>query len=174
MIEWHPVENREAVALKMKPANLRVHAASAKNKIPCKIQILDHETRTSAQAAATLGCSQSQIAKSILFKSASGRPILAVTSGSNRVRLDRLSEYIGEKIGKADASFVRASTGFSIGGVAPIGLPEDVETVFDYDLFEHDNVWAAAGTPNTLFSIQRADLHKLAGDRIYKFAEPLF
>ena len=161
-------------ALKMKTANLRVHAALAKLNIPCAIQNLDHETRTSAQAAAALGCSQSQIAKSIVFKSRAGRPILAVTSGSNRVRLDRLSEIIGEKIGKADAKFVRASTGFSIGGVAPTGLPDDVETVFDSDLFRHGSVWAAAGTPNSLFSIQRDDLRRLAGNRIYRFAEPLF
>lgn len=158
----------------MKTANLRVHAALAKMNIPCEIQNLDHETRTSAQAAAALGCSQSRIAKSIVFKSSSGRPILAVTSGCNRVRLDRLSEIIGEKIGRADANFVRASTGFSIGGVAPTGLPDDVETVFDIDLFEHGRVWAAAGTPNTLFSIQRDDLRRIAADRVYRFAEPLF
>ncbi len=159
--------------MKMKTTNMRVFAALAKIDIQCDIKFLDHETRTSAQAAATLDCSLSQIAKSIVFKTANERPILAVTSGSNRVRIDRVSEIIGEKINIANANFVREKTGFSIGGVAPAGLASDVQVIFDADLFKHDQVWAAAGTPNTLFPLNRVDLQKLAEDRIYDFAEPL-
>lgn len=138
--------------------------------IECKIQLLDHETRTSADAAETLGCSVSQIAKSLIFSTASKQPVLAITSGSNRVALDLLSDIIGEKISKADAEFVRDMTGFSIGGVAPVGLANPIQTVFDKDLFQHSTVWAAAGTANSLFPISNQDLRRLAGERIYNFA----
>ena len=156
----------------MNSANIRVTTALQALNIPCEIRFLERETRTSAQAAEVLGCSIAQIAKSLIF-SADGEAVLAVTSGANRVRTDALAELIGKPIGKADADFVRRKTGFVIGGVAPVGLAHPVETVFDRDLFEHDEVWAAAGTANTLFPIARDDLHKLADGRIYDFTAPL-
>lgn len=159
--------------MKLKSANLRVIEALRSLNIECNVQLLEHETRTSAQAAATLGCSVSQIAKSLVFATEANRPVLAITSGSNRVALDLLSDIIGEKVGKADAAFVRNATGFAIGGVAPVGLASPIETVFDSDLFQHDTVWAAAGTANSLFPISRHDLRRLAGERIFEFAAPL-
>lgn len=159
--------------MELKPANQRVVAALSALQIECDIRILDHETRTSVEAADTLGCQVGQIAKSLIFKSESGRAILAITSGSNRVDLRQLSEVIGEKVGKANADFVRESTGFVIGGVAPVGLASSVHTVFDRSLFEHDTVWAAGGTANSLFPITNADLRRLADDRIYAFTVPL-
>ncbi len=159
--------------MKLRPANQRVIDALSALNIDCHIQLLDHETRTSAAAAETLGCSVSQIAKSLIFATESNRPILAITSGSNRVALSRLSEIAGEKVGKADADFVREVTGFAIGGVAPVGLASAIETVFDRDLFQHSTVWAAAGTANSLFPISSQDLQRLAGDRIFDFTDPL-
>lgn len=157
----------------MNQANIRVKSALEEMNISCEINFLQHETRTSAQAADTLGCSISQIAKSLIFKTGEGEAILAVTSGANRVRTDLLAEVIGKSIGKADAEFVRQNTGFVIGGVAPVGLSSPIQTVFDRDLFAHEVVWAAAGTPDTLFPISQIDLYTLAGDRIYEFTEPL-
>lgn len=159
--------------MKLKPANQRVINALSAMNIECELQILNHETRTSRAAAETLGCSVSQIAKSLIFSTKSKRPVLAITSGSNRVVLSLLSDIIGEKVGKADADFVREMTGFAIGGVAPVGLANPIETVFDRDLFGHETVWAAAGTANSLFPISSEDLRRLAGDRIRDFTAPL-
>ncbi len=159
--------------MKLRPANLRVIDALRAMNIRCEIQLLDHETRTSAAAAKTLGCSVAQIAKSLIFATESGCPILAITSGSNRVVLSQLSAIVGQKVGKADADFVREKTGFAIGGVAPVGLTTDIKIVFDRDLFQHRTVWAAAGTPNSLFPIAKEDLLRLAGDRIYDFTTVL-
>ncbi len=157
----------------LKPANQRVVDALDARSIHCEIQILDQETRTAAAAAETLGCTSSQIAKSLIFATETHQPVLAVTSGSNRVVLSQLAAIIGQQVGKADADFVRKMTGFVIGGVAPVGLATDIETVFDRDLFQHETVWAAAGTPNSLFAISNKDLLRLAGDRIFNFTRPL-
>lgn len=159
--------------MELKPANKRVIQALQAMNIECDIQLLAHETRTSAEAAETLGCSVSQIAKSLIFSTESNRPVLAITSGSNRVALSLLSGIIGEKVGKADAAFVRDATGFAIGGVAPVGLANSIETVFDRDLFRHATVWAAAGTANSLFPISNQDLRRLAGERIHDFTDSL-
>ncbi len=157
----------------MNPANVRVKTALAEMSIQCEITYLEHDTRTSAQAAETLGCSIAQIAKSLIFTAGDVEAVLAVTSGGNRVRTDLLAGIVGQSIGKANANFVRQTTGFVIGGVAPVGIANPIQTVFDRDLFVHEVVWAAAGTPNTLFPISKSDLYTLAGDRIYDFTEPL-
>ncbi|MDE0308604.1 MAG: YbaK/EbsC family protein [Acidiferrobacterales bacterium] len=157
----------------MNPANIRVKSALAQMNIPCEITIVEHDTRTSAQAAETLGCSIAQIAKSLIFTAGDGDAVLAVTSGANRVCTDLLADLVGQPIGKANAEFVRHTTGFVIGGVAPAGLAHPVRTVFDRDLFVHETVWAAAGTPNSLFPISRKNLRVLAGDRIRNFTQPL-
>ena len=154
-------------------SNLRVIDAMKDLGIECEVKLLDHQTRTSAEAARALGCSIGQIAKSLIFKTASERAILAVTSGSNRVVLDKLAQIVGESVGKADADFVRSQTGFVIGAVAPVGLANPIETVFDRDLMEHATVWAAGGTANSLFEISNADLRRLATGRLFDFAEPL-
>ncbi len=157
----------------MNPANQKVADALDALGIACNIQFLDHETRTSVQAAEALNCAVAQIAKSLIFKTQSDHPVLAVTSGANRVQLELLSEIIGQPVGKADAAFVRDATGFVIGGVAPVAMPQEVHTVFDRSLFDHQTVWAAAGTPNSLFAIVTDDLYKLAQNRIYDFTEPM-
>lgn len=136
-----------------------------------EIRFMDKDTHTAQQAAETLGCDVAQIVKSLVFRTADNRPVLAITSGANRVDLKRLGAIVGSEIGKADAQFVRDTTGFAIGGVAPVGIPEDVITLFDQDLFSHDTVWAAAGAPNTLFPIKQQDFRKLAAGRIFDFVE---
>lgn len=123
-------------------------------------------TRTSQEAADRAGCSLGQITKSLVFKGKSSqKPILVLTSGANRVDEARLSGYAGEPIGRADADFVRAVTGFAIGGVPPVGHTQQMETYLDEDLMQYDTIWAAAGTPNAIFELTPADLQKMTGAR---------
>jgi prolyl-tRNA editing enzyme YbaK/EbsC (Cys-tRNA(Pro) deacylase) len=130
--------------------------------------VVEHveSTRTAQEAAERAGCELGQIVKSLIFKGKeSGKPILVLTSGANRVDEKRISEYAGEAIGRADADFVRAATGFAIGGVPPIGHPQKLETYLDEDFLQYETVWAAAGTPNAIFELKTSDLQKMTGAR---------
>lgn len=111
-------------------------------------------TRTAQDAAKAVGCEIGQIAKSLIFKGKeSQRPILIIASGSNRVNEKTVEKYIGEKLEKADADFVLEHTGFAIGGVPPVGHIKQVDTYIDEDLLQYDEIWAAAGTPNSVFKL---------------------
>lgn len=125
-------------------------------------------TRTAADAAAAIGCDVAQIVKSLVFTTADG-PILALTSGANTVDTDRLGEVIGTAVGKADAEAVRAATGFVIGGTPPFGHVGLLPTYLDRDLLEHETVWAAAGTPDSVFPIAPRRLMELARAEIADF-----
>jgi prolyl-tRNA editing enzyme YbaK/EbsC (Cys-tRNA(Pro) deacylase) len=124
---------------------------------------LARTTRTSADAAAAVGCTVAQIAKSIVFKSAGGAPVLVIASGANRVDERKVAALLGEAIGKADAEFVRAATGFVIGGVPPLGHAVPIRTMIDRDLLQHATIWAAAGTPNAVFRLTPDELMKVTG-----------
>ncbi|MBI5838619.1 MAG: YbaK/EbsC family protein [Chloroflexi bacterium] len=131
--------------------------------------VIEHaeSTRTAQEAADRAGCELGQIIKSLIFKGKiSGKPILVLTSGANRVDEKRISEYAGEAIGRADADFVRAVTGFAIGGVPPLGHVQKMETYVDEDLLQYAIVWGAAGTPNAIFELTPADLQKMTGGRV--------
>ena len=126
--------------------------------------VIEHaeSTRTAQEAADRAGCELGQIVKSLIFKGKqSGKPILVLTSGANRVDEKRISEYAGEAIGRADADFVRAVTGFAIGGVPPFGHLQKLDTYFDEDFLQYETIWAAAGTPNAIFEVKTADLQKM-------------
>ncbi len=131
--------------------------------------VIEHaeSTRTAQEAAERAGCELGQIVKSLIFKGKeSGKPILVLTSGANRVDEKRIGEYAGEAIGRADADFVRAVTGFAIGGVPPIGHAQKLETYLDEDFLQYPTVWAAAGTPNAIFELKTSDLQKMTGARV--------
>ena len=122
--------------------------------------------RTAKAAAEFLGCDVAQIANSLVFRGASSNtPILVMSSGARRVDLHRLSQVVGEPILKADAEFVRAATGFAIGGVAPVGHTGEVRAFVEKSLAAYDRLWAAAGHPNTVFALAYDELLKLAGGR---------
>jgi len=123
-------------------------------------------TRTAADAAAAIGCDVAQIVKSLVFRRAGGGPLLVVASGVNRVDEAKVAALVGEPIGKADAAFVRATTGFAIGGVPPAGHAEPIETLVDRDLLRHAEVWAAAGTPRTVFPLTPDELVAMTGGRV--------
>lgn len=126
-----------------------------------------HTTRTSAEAAAAIGCQVAQIAKSLVFKGKqSGRAILVIASGANRVNEKAVAALVGEPIERPDADFVRSKTGFAIGGVPPLGHAEPLETLIDEDLFQFSEIWAAAGTPNAVFSLTPANLLRITQGRV--------
>lgn len=120
---------------------------------------LPDSTRTAEEAAQAIGCQIGQIVKSLIFKAKrQGIPILVLTSGANRVDERKIENQIGEPLGKANADFVRSVTGFSIGGVPPLGLKIKIPTYIDQDLMPYDVIWAAAGTPNAVFRINPIEL----------------
>jgi prolyl-tRNA editing enzyme YbaK/EbsC (Cys-tRNA(Pro) deacylase) len=150
----------------------RVRAALDALGIAAEIKEFAASTRTAADAAAAIGCDVGQIAKSLVFRAgSSGRAVLAIASGANRIDEAKLAAAVGEPIGKADASFVRAQTGFSIGGVAPVGhaaMERDVMilTFVDADLMDYQEIWAAAGSPNSVFRLSPADLVRMTGAEV--------
>jgi prolyl-tRNA editing enzyme YbaK/EbsC (Cys-tRNA(Pro) deacylase) len=116
-------------------------------------------TKTAQQAADAVACHVDQIAKSIIFLGCdSNTPVLFLTAGGNRVCANKASQIAKEPLGKADAGFIRATTGFAIGGVSPIGHLNPIRCFVDPRLLEFEIVWAAAGTPNHLFSINAEKL----------------
>lgn len=134
---------------------------------PCQVVELSDSTRTAKEAAQAIGTRVEQIVKSLIFKGQqTSKPILVVASGTNRVNEKRLSELAGEPIGKADADFVRLSTGFAVGGVPPVGLAHSIETYIDEDLLRYDEIWAAAGTPHAVFRLTPTDLQKMTGGQV--------
>lgn len=115
---------------------------------------LSDSTRTAQEAADAIGCSVSQIAKSLIFKGKiSEKPILIIASGTNRVNEKVVKEHIGEKLEKADADFVLEHTGFVIGGITPFGHKNTITTFIDEDLLQYEEIWAAAGTPHAVFKL---------------------
>ena len=128
---------------------------------------LPASTRSAAEAAQALGCEIGQIVKSLVFKGKrSGRPILVIASGANRVDERRIEGLIGEPLGKADADFVRAHTGYAIGGIPPTALAEQIQTYIDQDLLNYTQLWAAAGTPHAVFQLSPDDLLRLSDGKV--------
>jgi prolyl-tRNA editing enzyme YbaK/EbsC (Cys-tRNA(Pro) deacylase) len=151
----------------------RVREALAELGLAAEIREFDASTRTSADAAAAIGCSVAQIAKSLVFRAKpSGRAVLVIASGVNRVSEAKLAAAVGEAIGKADAAFVRDKTGFAIGGVAPVGHIGKPVILIDEDLLQFADIWAAAGTPNSVFRLAAADLQRVTGGRIADLKAP--
>jgi prolyl-tRNA editing enzyme YbaK/EbsC (Cys-tRNA(Pro) deacylase) len=115
-------------------------------------------TKTALDAARAIGCDVGQIVKSLVFV-AGTEPFLALTSGPNRADIQRLSELMaGRPVRRADANEARAATGFAIGGTPPFGHPRPLRAFCDRDLLVHSEVWAAAGTPSTVFPITPEEL----------------
>ena len=156
----------------MKPASA-ASALRVQNLLGPDYQVVefDESTGTSAEAAAAIGCTLAQIAKSLVFRSASGKSVLVVASGVNRVDEKKVKQIIGEKIGRADPDFVRAMTGYAIGGVAPVGHSTAPVVLLDSDLKTFTEIWAAAGTPNAVFKLTPEQLHSLTGGQFADIAK---
>ncbi len=138
----------------------RVRAALVAAGHPDSIAAFPAGTRTAEDAAAAVGCTVAQIAKSIVFR-AGERAVVVITSGVNRVDAKKVEAALGVPIKRADADFVRAVTGFAIGGVAPLGHLAPPLLVFDRDLLALDPIWAAAGSPSHVFPTSAAALVRI-------------
>jgi prolyl-tRNA editing enzyme YbaK/EbsC (Cys-tRNA(Pro) deacylase) len=152
----------------MKPARhptaLRTAQLLQDAGVDARVVEFEQPTRTSAEAAAAIGCSVAEIAKSIVFRGAnSGRAVVVVASGDNRVSEAKVAAAVGEPLLRADADFVRTATGYAIGGVAPIGHAQPVLLLLDADLRRFAIVWAAAGTPYSVFPLSPDQLRALTG-----------
>lgn len=146
-----------------------VEADLRKFGINSAIKVFTETTRTAEDAAKAINCEVAQIVKSLIFKTAnSNKPVLILVSGPNRVNEKIIEEHLNEPLVKADANFVRDVTGFAIGGVSPVGHKTKIELIFiDEDLLKFNDIWAAAGTPNSVFNINSQDLLKVtAGQKI--------
>lgn len=125
------------------------------------VRELPDSTRSAQEAAAAVGAEVGQIAKSLVFL-AEDDLVLVITSGANRVCPDKLRALLGTEPRRPDAATVKQRTGFSIGGVPPVGHTGAAATFLDQDLLEHSEVWAAAGTPNAVFAIDPRALGRIA------------
>lgn len=147
----------------------RVRAAIEAANLPVDIR----ETalaRTALDAAHAIGCEVDQIAKSIIFAGQnSQRAMLFITAGSRTVDTQKATALAGEPLGKADATLVRAQTGFAIGGVSPVGHLSPILAFFDPRLMDFDQIWAAAGTPHHVFSAKPMDIALLSSAQTSDF-----
>ena len=140
----------------------RVRCGTAGRR-PCRHHhAVPHGTRTAADAAAAVGCTVAQIAKSIVFRCGM-RAAVVITSGANRVDQAKAEAALGVKLGRADADWVRQVTGFAIGGVAPVGHVSPPMVLLDEDLLALDPVWAAAGSPSHVFKTTAEELRRISG-----------
>ncbi len=155
------------------PAVVRVVdalAAAGAAGAATRVVVLDDHARTATAAAAQLGVEVAQIANSLVFAVPDGaapggrRPLLILTSGAHRVDTAKVAAALGvTRLDRAEAEFVRERTGFVIGGVAPVGHTQNVQTLVDAALAAHDQVWAAAGHARTVFPTSHAELVRITG-----------
>ena len=138
----------------LKPAARRVQAAIDAKGLGGKVRHMAQSTRTAEEAAAACGCAVGQIVKSLVFRGAiSGKPYLLLVSGANRVNEKQVASRIGEALKRPDADYVRAVTGFAIGGIPPLGHDTPLDTFMDEALIAFEEVWAAAGTSDAVFPV---------------------
>ena len=157
----------------LKASAQRVQDALHERGFTNQVSELPTSTRTAAEAAAAIGCTVGQIAKSLLFQGAtSGRALLVIASGSNRVDEQRAAALFGEPLHKPKADFVREQTGFVIGGVPPIGHDQPLTTLLDEDLLAYEQIWAAAGHPHAIFQLTPAELVAMTGGQVVALRLP--
>ena len=153
----------------MKASVARVVEALHAAGLDVEIKEFAESTRTAEEAASAVGATVGQIVKSLVFI-AEGVPVLALVSGSNRADTAKLAQLAGATIRRADADTVRRVTGFSIGGVPPVGHTTPLRSYLDRDLLQYDIVWAAAGTPNAVFAVAPRDLERIASAQVVDLA----
>jgi prolyl-tRNA editing enzyme YbaK/EbsC (Cys-tRNA(Pro) deacylase) len=142
-----------------KAAVKRVITALQENGCAGQVKVLSDSARTAGEAAAALGIEVGQIASSLIFKLPDGSPLLVITSGRHRVDTDLVASNLGiEQLGRVDADYVKEQSGFSIGGVAPIGWVSPATILIDEALNDYDVVWAAAGHPHAVYPTSFAEL----------------
>ena len=148
----------------MKPANLRVKEVLEASGLDFEITLLPDAVRTARLAADALGCAVGQIANSLIFRNrADDGAVLVMCAGDRRVAPDKVRAVTGIELTRADAEFVRRHTGFAIGGVPPVAHSHAPRTLLDRSLMRHEEIWAAAGTPESVFRMTPAELAQITG-----------
>ena len=153
-----------------KAATLRVEAALRAAGLDCRIVRVADTARTAEGAAEAVGAKVGQIVKSLVFLS-DGQPVLALVSGANRLDTTKLAAHTSGRITRADADAVRAATGYAIGGIPPLGHATKLPVYCDRDLLDHPSVWAAAGTPDTVFEVVPQALVAAVDARVCELAD---
>ena len=161
--------------IQARPAVSRVRAALHAAGIDGEIRVLADSTRTALEAASALDVEVAQIASSLVFRRPDGEPVLVITSGQHRVDAARVAAALGlEHLERVDADYVKSRSGFSIGGVSPLGWSgehDELTVVIDEDLEGYDVIWAAAGHPHAVFACTFASLRDACGARVLGVAE---
>jgi prolyl-tRNA editing enzyme YbaK/EbsC (Cys-tRNA(Pro) deacylase) len=148
----------------MKPANERVAHYLHQVGITFEIRVLSDAVRTARLAAEALGCEVGQIANSLIFRDVNNnQAVLIMCAGDRRVDVQKVKAQTGIELGKADAEFVRQQTGFAIGGVPPVAHANPLRCLLDASLRRHGEIWAAAGTPESVFCMTPGELQKITG-----------
>ena len=156
----------------LKPSAQKVQDALAAAGFANQVVELPDSARTAAEAAAAVGCDVARIVKSLVFRARpSGRAVMVVASGANRVDEKAVRAIVGEAIDRADADFVREQTGYAIGGVPPLGHAVRLECVVDEDLLKLDRIWAAAGHPHAVFALGPDELVRMTGGKVAAIAK---
>lgn len=132
---------------------------------------LDASARTADDAAAALGCATGAIVKSLVFSGPESQPLLVLGTGDGRVDEKRVGERVGGPVALADARFVRDAAGYAIGGVPPFGHNRDLPTLIDRRLERFATIWAAAGTPETVFSLSLPDLIRATAGEVVQVGQ---
>ena len=142
----------------------RFKAALAEQGHEIDVVSLSDSTRTAQEAADTIGCGVAQIAKSIVFRDPQqDQPVVVITSGTNRVDVRKIEALMGHSLEQADGNFVKKKIGYAIGGVPPAGHKTPVRMFLDRDLRAYEEIWAAAGTPFSVFQLTPDELPELTG-----------
>jgi len=140
--------------------------------LDASVENLPASTRTATEAATAIGCSVGEIAKSLVFgNSVRQEPVLVVMSGPNRVDLTLLQALLASPVEQVDAEYVRRHTGYSIGGVPPLGHSKPIQTFLDEDLFQYETIWAAAGGPYSVFPVSPRELERAIGAKRARLVE---
>lgn len=150
----------------------RIQDFLERNNINTSVQVLPSSTRTAIEAAQAIGCQVAQIAKSIVFQDQDSlQPVLVVTKGTNRVDVQKIQNLTNLRLKQADGKWVKKTLGFAIGGVPPVGFEVTVTVFIDEDLLVIDEIWAAAGTPNSVFCLTPSQLLKLSQGTVLALAQ---
>ena len=156
----------------MKSANLKVKACLDLFGFEFEIRLLPEAVRTAQLAAEALGCEVGQIANSLIFREQTlDQAVLVMSAGDHRVDLEKVREMTGLTLGKANADFVRTRTGFAIGGVPPVAHDTPLKTLLDISLQRYGDIWAAAGTPESVFRMSPTQLADITGGDWFEFAQ---
>lgn len=154
----------------MHPNSERVQAELKARGAVGEVVELAASTRTSQEAAAAIGTTVAQIAKTLVFL-VGNSPVLVIASGVHRVSQEKLGKFLGGPVTRPDADTVKRLTGFPIGGVAPLGGATPMRVLIDSDLLQHGEIWAAAGTPRAVFRTTPDELIRLTGGEVVALAE---